>query len=178
MRLHAADQRKPDCRLVVLGGFRGDLDRFLPHFDMLVLPSFTEGLPNVVLEACAASVPVVATAVGGTPEVIEDGVSGLLVPPGDADALAERIRAALVPRRHTAGNGSQGPAVRAGEIRLRDAGAVVPRVVRDSSPEAMDDADDALEEMNAPAENTVKTATMPMISLDQDLLETGSTCNR
>jgi glycosyltransferase involved in cell wall biosynthesis len=76
---------------VILAGFRGDLDRYVPHLDMLVLPSHTEGLPNVVLEACAAGVPVVATSVGGTPEVIEDGVSGLLVPPGDPVTLASAI---------------------------------------------------------------------------------------
>lgn len=80
---------------VVLGGFRNDLDRFFPHLDLFVLPSWTEGLPNVVLEACAAGVPVVATAVGGTPEVIEDEQGGLLVPPGDPDALASRILEAI-----------------------------------------------------------------------------------
>src|SRR5262249_32974414 len=79
----------------VFAGLRPDLDRFLPFFDVLVLPSFTEGLPNVVLEAFAAGVPVVATAVGGTPEVVEDGVSGHLVPPGDPDALAGRVRDVL-----------------------------------------------------------------------------------
>jgi glycosyltransferase involved in cell wall biosynthesis len=79
----------------VLSGFRADLDRFLPHLDLLVLPSYTEGLPNVVLEACAAGVPVVATAAGGTPEVIEDGLNGYLVPPGDATRLAERIDTVL-----------------------------------------------------------------------------------
>jgi glycosyltransferase involved in cell wall biosynthesis len=78
-----------------LGGFRADLDRFLPFFDLLALPSYTEGMPNVVLEAFAAGVPVVSTAVGGTPEVVEDGVSGFLVPAGDADALAGRIGDAL-----------------------------------------------------------------------------------
>jgi glycosyltransferase involved in cell wall biosynthesis len=56
-----------------------------------VLPSFTEGLPVVVLESYAAGVPVVATAVGGTPEVVTDGVDGYLVSPGDPSALARRI---------------------------------------------------------------------------------------
>jgi glycosyltransferase involved in cell wall biosynthesis len=79
----------------VLGGFRRDLDRFLPFFDLLALPSYTEGMPNVVLEAFAAGVPVVATAVGGAPEVVEDGHSGFLVPAGDDAALADRIGAAL-----------------------------------------------------------------------------------
>jgi glycosyltransferase involved in cell wall biosynthesis len=76
---------------VVLAGFRADLDELLPALDVLALPSFTEGLPNVVLEAFAARVPVVATAVGGTPEVVEDGASGYLVPPGDPNALARRL---------------------------------------------------------------------------------------
>ena len=79
----------------ILGGFRGDLDRLLPFFDLLTLPSYTEGMPNVVLEAFAAGVPVAATAVGGAPEVVEDGVSGFLVPAGDDAALADRIALAL-----------------------------------------------------------------------------------
>jgi glycosyltransferase involved in cell wall biosynthesis len=75
----------------VLAGFRGDLEKFLPHLDLVALPSYTEGLPVVVLEAFAGGVPVVATAVGGTPEVVEDGVNGYLVPAGDPAALAGRI---------------------------------------------------------------------------------------
>jgi glycosyltransferase involved in cell wall biosynthesis len=78
-----------------LAGFRADLDRYIPWFDVMVLPSYTEGLPNVVLEACAAGVPVVATAVGGTPEVIEDGENGYLAPPGDANVLAGCLLAVL-----------------------------------------------------------------------------------
>ena len=76
---------------VVLAGYRDDLDHFIPQLDLFVLPSYTEGLPNVVLEACAAGVPVVATAVGGTPEVIDDGVSGYLIPPGSVDQLIASV---------------------------------------------------------------------------------------
>jgi glycosyltransferase involved in cell wall biosynthesis len=80
---------------VVLPGFRDDLDFLIGAADVVVLPSFTEGLPNVALEAGAAAVPVVATAVGGTPEVVADGVTGFLVPPGDAAAIAERVSTLL-----------------------------------------------------------------------------------
>ncbi len=80
---------------VILGGFRPDLDRFLPHFDLLALPSHTEGMPNVVLEAFAAGVPVVATEVGGVPEVVEHEVSGYLCSAGDVDAFADRLDMAL-----------------------------------------------------------------------------------
>src|SRR5205085_7777611 len=73
----------------VLAGFRHDLDELIRQLDLFVLPSYTEGLPNVVLEAFAAGVPVVATSVGGTPEIVQHERSGLLVPPGDASALAE-----------------------------------------------------------------------------------------
>jgi glycosyltransferase involved in cell wall biosynthesis len=76
---------------MVLPGFQSNLEQYLPHFDLMALSSYTEGLPVVVLEAFAARVPVVGTAVGGVPEVIEDGVSGCLVPAGDADALARRV---------------------------------------------------------------------------------------
>jgi glycosyltransferase involved in cell wall biosynthesis len=75
----------------ILAGFRTDLQQFLPVLDLAVLSSFTEGLPVVLLEALAAGVPAVCTAVGGTPEVIDDGIHGYLVPPGDAQALARRI---------------------------------------------------------------------------------------
>ena len=91
-----------------LAGFRSDLDRFLPYFDLLTLPSFTEGMPNVVLEAFAAGVAVVSTAVGGAPEVVEDGVSGFLVRAGDAAALADRIGEALASEERLHDMGRQG----------------------------------------------------------------------
>jgi len=76
---------------VVLAGFRADLDAVLPHLDVFVHPSYREGMPNVVLEACAASVPVVATDVGGTREIIRHGWNGYLVGPGRKDELLAHI---------------------------------------------------------------------------------------
>ena len=80
------------CRFV---GFRKDLDEIFAAMDLLVLPSLTEGLPNVVLEAFAVAKPVVASAVGGVPELVEDGVDGLLVPPKRPDLLAGAIEKCL-----------------------------------------------------------------------------------
>jgi glycosyltransferase involved in cell wall biosynthesis len=60
--------------------------------DIIVLPSFAEGVPVVLMEAFASTKPVIATQVAGVGELVEDGVSGFLVPPGDMDTLAARIR--------------------------------------------------------------------------------------
>ena len=86
-------------------GYRRDLDRLYPAIDLLVLPSLSEGLPNVVLEAMAHARAVVATRVGGVPEVVDDGVSGVLVPPANADALAHAMVGVLrdAPRRAAMG---------------------------------------------------------------------------
>lgn len=85
-----ARQRGVSERIEFLG-FRPDIDHLMADADLLLLPSFTEGLPNVVLEAAAAGIPSVATRVGGTPEAVIDGETGLLVPAGDAEAMAEAI---------------------------------------------------------------------------------------
>jgi glycosyltransferase involved in cell wall biosynthesis len=93
--LRAELQRKIDeCGLnqnFLLGGFRKDLDTLTPCFDVLVMTSHSEGLPNVLLEAQAAEVPAVCTAVGGIPEVLTDGVNGFLVPDGDAGSVADKV---------------------------------------------------------------------------------------
>lgn len=80
---------------VIFAGFRKDVDALLPHATCLVQSSYTEGMPNVVLEAMAAGIPVVATAVGGTPELVRDGETGLLIPAGDTPALVQGIRRVL-----------------------------------------------------------------------------------
>jgi len=69
-------------------GYRSDVTTALAAFDVFVLPSLWEGMSNAILEAMAASKPVVATAVDGNVEQVVDGETGLLVPPADGDALA------------------------------------------------------------------------------------------
>jgi glycosyltransferase involved in cell wall biosynthesis len=82
-------------RHVVLGGFRDDLPRLLPGLDALLHPAAAEGMGLAVLEALAAGVPVVASAVGGIVDVIEPGVHGLLVPHHDARAWTEAVESLI-----------------------------------------------------------------------------------
>jgi glycosyltransferase involved in cell wall biosynthesis len=76
-------------------GRRDDVPQLLAACDVFALPSLYEGSSLAVLEAMAAGAPVVSSAIGGTDELIEDGSTGLLVPPGDAEALAEALRRLL-----------------------------------------------------------------------------------
>jgi glycosyltransferase involved in cell wall biosynthesis len=76
---------------VCLPGYLPQPERFFEDVDLMVLPSHTEGLPNVVLESLAMDVPVLATAVGGTPEIVTDGVTGRLVPARSPQALADAL---------------------------------------------------------------------------------------
>lgn len=72
-------------------GHRDDVPELLAKADLLVLPSEMEAFPNAIIEAMAAGLPVVATAVGGIPELVEDGRTGRLVPPGNPEALAAAL---------------------------------------------------------------------------------------
>ena len=76
-------------------GWTDDLAPVLARWDVYVMPSLEEGFPIAALDAMAAGLPVVATSVGGVPELIEDGKTGWLVEPRDADALASRLRVLL-----------------------------------------------------------------------------------
>jgi glycosyltransferase involved in cell wall biosynthesis len=77
-------------RLLFLGE-RKDAASVMALFDIFVLPSLWEGLPFVLVEAAALGKPIIATAVDGVPEILEDGKTGLLVPPKDPSALAEAV---------------------------------------------------------------------------------------
>lgn len=110
---------RPDCRVLIAGdgpchgdlralvtglgvedrihllGERRDIPEVLAAMDVFVLPSIAEGISNTVLEAMATGLPVVATAVGGNPELVEDGVTGRLVPRRNPSALVAGIEAYL-----------------------------------------------------------------------------------
>lgn len=75
-----------------LAGERRDIPELMQAFDLFVLPSLGEGISNTVLEAMACGLPVVATAVGGTPELVEDGANGRLFAPGDVATLSALVR--------------------------------------------------------------------------------------
>jgi sugar transferase (PEP-CTERM/EpsH1 system associated) len=75
-----------------LAGNRNDVPQLLRAMDIFVLPSLAEGISNTVLEAMASALPVVATRVGGTPELVTEGVTGMMVPTADPVAMAERLK--------------------------------------------------------------------------------------
>jgi glycosyltransferase involved in cell wall biosynthesis len=97
------DQRRLESLIAALGlgdrvqliGYRADTIPYYEAFDVFALSSYREGLPNVLLEAMALETPVVATAIAGIPKLITHEVGGLLVPPGDAAALATALSRVL-----------------------------------------------------------------------------------
>ena len=108
--LHVADALEvtPD---VICVGKQDDVESLLAVADLLLLPSADEAFGLAALEGMSCGVPVIATAVGGVPEVVEDGKSGFLLPVGDVNAMAEAALALLtanasrharVPRRRAA----------------------------------------------------------------------------
>lgn len=80
---------------VVFAGYRSDMQQVYNSLDLVVQSSSTEGMPNVVLEALLMRVPVVATDVGGTDEIVTDGQTGRLIPPHNLDALVAGMREVL-----------------------------------------------------------------------------------
>jgi len=74
---------------VIFTGYRTDIPEILAVSDLFVLPSLGDALPTVLIEALAAEKPIIATKVGGIPEIINDGINGLLVPPADPESLTK-----------------------------------------------------------------------------------------
>jgi glycosyltransferase involved in cell wall biosynthesis len=99
---------------VLFLGRRTDVPAILSKVDLVVLPSWAEGFPNVVMEAMCASRPVLATRVGGIPEVLSDGVTGRLIEPRRADQLAEAIAEMLADPKRLRAFG------RAGRLRVEE----------------------------------------------------------
>jgi glycogen synthase len=114
-------------RLHFVGFFAHDrLPAVLAHADLLVLPSLYEELGTVLLEAMQAALPIVASKTGGIPDVIEDGVNGILVPPGEPEALAHAINR-LLAERNLARRLSEGAQER---VKDYDWGVLAERVLR------------------------------------------------
>lgn len=97
----------------VFAGFRDDLEQWLPCLDVLAHPASMEGLGVILLQAAACGVPVVASRAGGIPEAVAVGETGLLVPPGDARALAGAVIDLLAdgPRRRRLGEAARSRAL-------------------------------------------------------------------
>jgi glycosyltransferase involved in cell wall biosynthesis len=91
---HHVEERASELGIVrhcLFLGYQEDVSGWYRAFDAMILPSANEGTPVVVIEALAAGCPVVATSVGGVPDVVREGIDGFLVPPRDTEALAERL---------------------------------------------------------------------------------------
>jgi glycosyltransferase involved in cell wall biosynthesis len=119
-------------------GERHDVPSLLRGFDLFVLPSVSEGLPITILEAMAAGKAVIATEVGGVPELVEHGVTGLLVPPRDPTALGAALISLLGdrPRRSAMGRSGRQRLARAfnAERMVAETDALFQRLLRAASP--------------------------------------------
>jgi glycosyltransferase involved in cell wall biosynthesis len=101
-------------------GFRADVGDLLRAVDIVALPSLAEGLPLAALEVMAAGKPIVATRVGGVPEAVCDGVTGLLVRPNDSDALTAAIESLIArpEQRRSLGNAARSRALEKFSVRV------------------------------------------------------------
>jgi sugar transferase (PEP-CTERM/EpsH1 system associated) len=90
--IEALLRRENASDLAWFAGTRDDVPRIMRGLDLFVLPSLAEGVSNTLLEAMASGLPVVATRVGGNPELMQEGECGVLVPPADPHAMAAAIR--------------------------------------------------------------------------------------
>lgn len=87
-QLVAARQLNP---FFIFTGYRTDISKIYNSLDLVVQTSYTEGMPNVILESLLMKIPVIATKVGGTPEIVRDNVTGILIEPGNISKLIKKI---------------------------------------------------------------------------------------
>ena len=93
---------------VIMPGYRDDMPRVLKSMDVFVFPTLEEAFPNAVMEAMAMRKPVVATHVGGVPDIVQEGQTGYLVPPKDTRAITEKVLALLKDKKLREEMGSRG----------------------------------------------------------------------
>jgi len=93
---------------VLFTGFQADIPEIIASFDIAVLPSFFEGMGRVLLEAMAMEKPVVASRVGGIPDLVKDGINGFLTTPGDTKGLAEALKKLLNDKKLAISMGKEG----------------------------------------------------------------------
>jgi glycosyltransferase involved in cell wall biosynthesis len=93
---------------VIFGGWRGDVAQLINAFDIFVLPSLNEGMGRVLVEAMAMGKPIVASDIGGIPDLVKDGTNGILFPPRDVHAMAEAIMKLLLDRELARKMGKEG----------------------------------------------------------------------
>ena len=109
---------------------QSEVAQALSEVDLLVLPSFAEGLPVVLMEAMAAGLPVLTTQIAGVPELVEDGQTGLLVPPGDAGALRDGMLQLLSDPATAAAMGARGRVKVATEFNIESEAAWLGHLIR------------------------------------------------
>lgn len=122
---------------VTFAGFQsqGVVAAMLEDADMLVLPSFAEGVPVVLMEAMASRIPVIASRVAGVQELVEDGVVGFAVPPGDVATLAARISHLMADPALAAQMGIAGRQVVERDFSIQPEGAWLARLFRNGGPD-------------------------------------------
>lgn len=102
-----------DLSNVIFVGFVDNVADYLAAFDMFILPSRAEGIGSVLLDAMQQQLPIVATRVGGVPEIVHDGINGLLIEPERPDQLGEAIGTLIASPERRAELGAHGPAIAA-----------------------------------------------------------------
>ncbi len=122
--------------ICVFAGWRQEVPETYALMDVLALPSYREGFPRSPMEASAMGIPSVVTDIRGCREAVEDGVNGLLVPPGDPDALAEALLKTVADRELAATMGAAGRSLARARFDEREVFARVKLQYRRLSPEA------------------------------------------